>query len=137
MADDPNPALRTELVTALGDLAPQIRGLHALAAIFEASGSTGALTAVNAQIAAKEHRRDLIQEVLNTLDAVVAARVTLEADGYPTPVVAQVPSSLISEFQEEVADLQAAVAVFQQSAVSVGLDVAHATFSPQTPSTGD
>lgn len=109
MADDPNPALRAELLAALTVLAPQIRGLHSLSAV----SPPDLRVEVNAQIAARERRRDLIQAVLNGLDMVVAERTALEADGYPALPPDAVIASLFAELNEEMSDLQSAAAVFK------------------------
>jgi hypothetical protein len=104
------------------EVAPQIRGLHDLAAV---SISDELEQWVQGQIAAREHRRDLIKAVVANLDTTVLALQALEADGYPTlnPVV--VPGAVMSELQSEVDDLKAAAAVFapEQAAsrLTVGL----------------
>lgn len=121
MAADPNPALRDELNTALAVVAPEIRGLHDLTTVSISDDLRGA---INGQITARERRRDLIQNVISGLDAVVRSLQALEADGYPTldPVVVQ--STLFSELQGEIADLGAAAGVFkadQASRLSVAL----------------
>jgi hypothetical protein len=109
MADDPNPALRAELTAALAVLAPQIRGLRDLSAV---SISSDLVAEIIVQAGDRERRRDLIHAVISALDQVVATRVALEADGYPTLTTSPVVQSLFSELQEEAGDLQAAVAVF-------------------------
>lgn len=117
MADDPNPALRAELNDALVVLAPQIRGLHDLAAV---SVSADLLGAINHQITIRERRREFILAVLHTLDLVVEARAGLEADGYPTLGSAVIEPALFSELQGQDSDLTSAVAVFgQQATISI------------------
>lgn len=110
MADDPNPALRAELLAALGVLGPQIRGLDDLAAV---SISPELRSAVQTQSANRKHRRDLIQSVLDALDHTVATLLLLEQDGYPNLVSTTLVQSQFGELQEEAGDLQAAVAIFK------------------------
>lgn len=110
MADDPNPALRAELLAALGVLGPQIRGLDDLAAV---SISPELRTAVQTQSTNRKHRRDLIQAVLDALDHTVATLLLLEQDGYPNLVSTTLVQSQFGELQEEAGDLQAAVAIFK------------------------
>ena len=120
MADDPNPGLRTELMAAMAVLAPQIRGLHDLAAV---SVSSDLAVEIGHQITSRERRRDLILQVIQTLDHVIVARNELEADGYPTLDGAIVVTSLLSELQEESADLLAAVAVFKPDDTAASMTV--------------
>ena len=111
MADDVNPALRAELEAALVILEPEIRGLHDLTTV---SISAELQTEINKQIATREHRRDLIQGVLNDLDATNAARAALEADGYPALPNAVLSPPLFAELKGEDADINAAVGVFDE-----------------------
>ncbi len=115
--NDPNPALRGELVAALAVLAPQISGLQGLAAM---SLSPDLAAEITDQIAFKTNRQTLIQNVINGLDAVVAEIVLLDADGYPALPPAPLIGSLFSELQEENAALEAAVAVFSQVQIAAG-----------------
>jgi hypothetical protein len=119
MADDINPELRTQLTDALAVLAPQIRGLHDLAAV-----SQGELAStVNNQITARERRRDLIQTVLDHLDTCVASLGALEDDGYPAlPQVPMLPAQFTA-LEGEASDITAAVGIFTEEAskLSVGL----------------
>lgn len=115
MADDPNPALRAELVAAVTVLAPQIRGLHDLEAV---SISTELRTTISTQVADRERRRDLIQAVLNCLDQTLAALRLLEQDGYPQLPVMRLQQSQFLELQDEAGDIRAAVAVFQADAAA-------------------
>lgn len=117
MADDPNPALRAELVAAMAVIAPQIRGLHDLEAV---SISADLKTTISTQVADRERRRDLIQAVLNCLDQTLAALRLLEQDGYPALPAAPIMGSLFSELQEEKSDLAAAIAVFASEQITAG-----------------
>jgi hypothetical protein len=123
MADDVNPQLRAELNSALDVLMPQIRGMHDLLAV---SITTELHAEISDAVAKRERRRDLIQAVLNDLDATQAARAALEDDGYPSLPNVTIVNSQFTELQGEAADLQAAVGVFGQEAsrLSVGLGAA-------------
>lgn len=123
MADDVNPQLRAELNAALDVLAPQIRGMHDLLAV---SISDQLRAEISTVVANRERRRDLIQAVLNDLDAALRERTALEDDGYPSLPNVSIVNSQFSELQGEAADLQAAVGVFGQEAsrLSVGLGAA-------------
>lgn len=127
MAADPNPALRSELNAALNVLAPQIRGLHDMAAV---SISPDLLVEINAQITVRERRRDLIRAVISNLDTVVMALQALDADGYPTLDAMIVQPGLFTELQGEVSDLEAAAAVFK-GADQIGLDIANVALKDQ------
>lgn len=121
MANDPNPALRAELTTALEVIKPQIRGLHDLAAV---SISAELRAEIVKNIGLREHRRDLLNNVLIALDHVVDQLRELEADGYPALDPAVVQQSLVSELAEENKDIVAAAAVFvadRAAAISVVL----------------
>lgn len=117
MADDPNPALRAELIAAMAVLNPQIRGLHDLETV---SISAELKATVTGQVADRERRRDLIQAVLTCLDQTLAALRLLEQDGYPALPAAPIMGSLFSELQEENSDLAAAIAVFATEQIAAG-----------------
>lgn len=128
MADDPNPALRAELVAAIEVLAPQIRGLHDLALV---SITADLAAEISKEIVVRERRRDLINAVIAMLDSAWQALNALEADGYPSLPTAPIPAALFSELHGDEADIEAAVSLFTQQAVSVGLDVPNATIGQQ------
>ncbi len=119
MAADPNPALRAELTAARDVLAPQLRGLHFL----EAISDDGLKDSINASMAIRTHRDELLQAGLASLDAAHAAMDALEADGYPALPDATIVSSQFAQLKEELADLTTAVSVFDEQAqrMSVGL----------------
>lgn len=100
-----DPGLRAELLAALAVIEPQIRGLHDLTTV---SITDELKAAIEAQIGPRERRRDLIQAVLDALDA-------LEADGYPTLAPADLPANLFAELQGENTDIEAAVGVFDEA----------------------
>jgi hypothetical protein len=131
MSADPNPTMRADLVTARDALLPAIRGLHKLAAVFTASSDADLLSQVNTQIMTYERRRDLIVAKLVTLDAVVTAGNTLEADGFPTTLTAPLVGSLFSQIQEENADLEAGMAVFSPELTVAVNQAAAFTDKPQ------
>lgn len=121
MADDPNPQLRAELVAALAVLAPQIRGLHDLMAV---SISSDLGNEIQAQIVARERRRDLIAVVIQWLDGALHALNALQADGYPVLAPIQTPPALLSELTAQQSDLDAALGLFapeQAATISVAL----------------
>jgi hypothetical protein len=115
--NDPNPALRAELMAALAVLAPQIRGLQDLATM---PVSAELHTQISAQIAARTTRQQLIMGVLGGLDAVVNERETLGDNGYPGLPAVSVAGSLFSELQEENSDIAAALAVFTADQITAG-----------------
>jgi hypothetical protein len=117
MADYTKSALTADLEAALAILDPQIRGLNDLS---HTSISPALLVEVEAQITARVHRHDLIQAVLDSLDAVDERLSALDADGYPVLPAAPVMGSLFSELQEEKSDLAAAIAVFATEQISAG-----------------
>jgi len=120
MADDINAARRTELNNQLNVIAPQIRGLDDLA---KTSVSPDLAATITAESDILKRRRDLIQAELNGMDSVNALHASLVADGYPTLPPASVMDSLFAELQEELSDLQAAVAVFQAEATSLKISL--------------
>jgi len=121
MADDPNPALRAQLMEAMSILAPQLRGLHDLKNV---SLSPESKAEIQEQIDFREKRWDLIQAVINDLDSDVAALERLEAHGFPALPDDLVPSSVIDELAGEIADLEAAAAVFKiDNAVAVAVSL--------------
>jgi hypothetical protein len=121
--NDPNPGLRTQYMADLAVLMPQIKGLQGLATTIL---SPPLLAQINEQIAARQRRQTLIQNVLHGLDAVIAERELLDADGYPALPAVPLIGSLFSELQEENSALEAAVAVFTSEQIAAGTT----TFSP-------
>ncbi len=127
MADDINPARRTELLAAIAVLEPQIRGLHDL---ITTSISDDLKAAIQHQIVVRERRDSLLHMEIAALDEVNVAQDALLADGYPALNTGVLEPSLFQELTGEESDLDAAVAVFgQQSTISVGTP----TFTPQAP----
>lgn len=110
--DDINPALRSELEAALVVLDPQLRGLYDLALV---SISQALKTEVGEQIREREDRRALINAVLSAMDATNGAYAQLLSDGYPALPDDIISPALMDELKEEMADLAAAEAVFQES----------------------
>jgi len=109
VADDINPALRTELVAALAVLTPELRGLHDLTTV---SISPALASSVWLQIVIRERRRDLIQLAIDSLDNALVTLTKLEADGYPTLDPATIDAAELSELQGEKSDLESAIALF-------------------------
>lgn len=111
--------LRAELVADLDVIAPQIRGLHYLVQI---NVFPDLVSEESSRIVDRERRRDLIQNVITALDALVA-------DGYPDLLPDQIQPQLFSELQGELSDIQAAANIFQQ-VVAEHLQI---NFSPPVP----
>ncbi|MES2146706.1 MAG: hypothetical protein V4491_02540 [Pseudomonadota bacterium] len=118
--NDPNPALRAELLAAIDVLDPQIGGLRDLA---EASISEDLRADIRNQILTRERRRGLIEAVLGVLDQVIVEREALAADGYPVLPPMELPESEYEELQAELAEILAAIAIFQQPAPAVTVSV--------------
>jgi hypothetical protein len=127
MADDPNPALRAELVAALAVLAPQIRGLHDLALV---SISPELAAEIAKQITSRERRRDLINTVIAGLDSTWQSLNALQGDGYPSLPTVPLHAALLSELQGEETDLDAAVGLFTPEP-EITLDIANVHFTSQ------
>lgn len=127
MADDINAARRAELNGQLVTLAPEIRGLDDLA---KTSVSPDLVAKIVAHSDDLKRRRDLIQAELNGMDNVNMLHNNLLADGYPALPPSAVADSLYAELQEELADLQSAVAVFQAEASKLQIALGTPTSKP-------
>lgn len=118
--NDPNPSLRDEMVAALAFVTPQIRGLQDLVDI----PASAELTAVlQERLAAERRRASLIAGVISALDAVVAARDALDEDGYPDTTPLPIPTPVFDQLTAEIADLEAAAAVFAEQPVASQISV--------------
>ena len=130
MAEDPNPALSAQLLAAREVLAPQIRGLGDLVV----TSISGELAAKLRDVLTIRQRLDgLLASALQARDAYIAALNALEADGYPDLPDVTMPTSIFSEMQEELSDLQAAVEIFQAemaARMTIGLGAPVAKPSP-------
>jgi hypothetical protein len=71
----------------------------------------------------RDNRLNLIQRVLDDLDAVVAALAALEADGYPALPTVTLDPGQFAELQLEKTDIEAAIATFTQEAAASSLAV--------------
>lgn len=109
---DPNAALRAEMVAAEAVLAPEINGLTALTNV---AISIELVNQINLQITICNRRKQLIQGVINALDAVVAALTALYADGYPSLATITLNTALLAELKTELANVEAAVGVLETS----------------------
>lgn len=109
MADDPNPALRSELTEALVVVAKQVRGLTTVSG---SSISADLAAEVVKQITARAHRRDLIINAIQKLDDALRALNTLQADGYPALDTTPLSAALQNELNGEEDDLEAGIGVF-------------------------
>ena len=79
MAFDPDPQLRAELDLAVNVLLPQIAGLQHL--VMVSSLPADLIAQLNSAATSRSHRLDLIQAVLQALDAVGFYYGVLIADG--------------------------------------------------------
>lgn len=106
---DPNPTLRAQLMASLAVIEPQIRGLIDLRATPEAVDLS---TAMTAQITQYQNRQALIQNVINDLNQAQVDMLALEANGWPAPIITELPPSTFAELISEMSDLAAAAATF-------------------------
>ncbi len=118
MADDLNPAKRAEIVAAIAVVVPQIRGLGD---IVVAPISPPLQAMVRTQSGVRVRRHTLLQAVINSMDAAVAALADLENDGYPDLPLAPLSDSLFTELQRENNDVEAAVAIFTTEQLTADL----------------
>lgn len=131
MADlhnDPNPQLRQELNAALAILVPQIRGLQDRVQIKTTDEELAALTE---ELNALLRREGLINTAVASLDAVVDARNALDDDGYPDVPVVEIDPLIFQQMQRELADMQAAAALFKGR--HVASDVRITFGAPENP----
>jgi len=129
MADDVNPALRSEYEAALAVLEPQIRGLNDLATV---SISMDLKQEVARQIEIRGRRKMRIKAILDAFDLILELRTALERDGYPRIEDSRLPDNLFQELSGENSDLDAAASVFKPegaSELSVNLGAA----APKSP----
>jgi hypothetical protein len=128
MADD--TALRAEMQAALDALEPEVRGLQELKAI---AISSSARLAVSTQIDIRTRRRNLLGAVVAALDAVVASRASLVADGYPAMQKAAVFGPVFDEIRAQSGDIAVAAGLFvsEDTPTAISLDVADAVHKPQ------
>ncbi len=118
MADDLNPAKRAEIVAAIAVVKPQIRGLGDIVA---ASISPPLQALVRTQSGVRVRRHTLLQAVIDSMDAAVAALTELENDGYPGMPAAPLPGPLWTELQAENNDVERAVAIFTTEQLTADL----------------
>ncbi len=128
MAEDINPARRTELLAAIAVLEPQIRGLHDLMAT---SISPDLQAAVQHQITVRERRNSLLHAEITAMDMVNADHDALLADGYPALNDAILDSNLMAELTGEESDLDAAVGVFAPTPQATSLSMSFGSPEPK------
>lgn len=128
MADDINPARRTELSDQRMALQPQIRGLHDLR---NASVTDELRAEIDARIAVLERRAGFIGAELDLMDQTNAAHDTLVGDGYPTLDNAVIRQDLFDQLQGQIADLQAAAGTFDADQPAAALTIGLGTASPK------
>ncbi len=128
MVDDPSPALRAEIQTAVDALEPIIRGLQDFAKM---SISPDAIKAINAELVVRQRRLDLLNTLLASMGSVISNLNALYTDGYPTFSPNQGAQAVFQEIQTETADLQLASNLFRAGAVGIALDTANAVHTLQ------
>jgi hypothetical protein len=109
MATDSISGLQDELEAALPPLDKEIRGVDNLAV---GSVSPQLQAGLNDGKRDLEHRRSLMQTVLNDIEVLLEDIQHLENDGYPTPKRFQLGQPLLDELNGEVSDDQAGAGVF-------------------------
>lgn len=129
MAEDPNPALRAELLAALAVVEPQVRGLRDFSKV---SLSPETIEAIRIQIEARSARANKIHSVLAALDAVVTARAALELDGYPALEHAEVFTTIYKEIQEQRRELELAAGIFEPEPVASNINVVLGSATPKS-----
>jgi hypothetical protein len=112
-------ATKTELNEALAVITPEIRGLHDLEVV---SISPSLQEDVRNQASDREHRRDLINAVLNDITALEESWAELEADGYPTLDTLPLTVAEWDELQLQIKDLEDAASTFTQD-IGAKIDV--------------
>jgi len=102
-----------ELESALALLVPKNRGLEDL---LKVSLSAESLAAVKKTLEDHVRRRTLLQTLIDALSA-------LEGDGYPEVPKFTVPSEVFKELQEQLGDIEAAIAEFLERAMATTMSV--------------
>lgn len=107
--DNTIPGLRVEMNAAQAEIQPEIRGLADYTRI-GLTPETGAAVQVESQEHAR--RNQLITDVLHALDALDAAILKLEADGYPAMPPSEVSQVVLDELAAHLRDVQEAIDEF-------------------------
>lgn len=110
---NPNAALREELIAAAIVLDTDIRGLKNFS---NSAISIELHNAIERQITICNHRRMLIQNLVNAIDSVRDNLTALIADGYPSLTKIRLPPELLLEAENELEDLKAAIGLFETAA---------------------
>jgi len=102
--------LKAEITAALMVLAPRIRGIEDLLKV-----SLSAATLDQLSRARNDHvrRRDLLQVVLNSLNATESGMANLRQNGYPDVPTFAVVLDVFNELHEQLVDIEAAVSEFE------------------------
>ena len=119
--NDPNPALRAELEAALAVLEQDVRGLGYLSQTQSPSPELDAF--IDEQLTVFVHRRDGINDVLAALDVVIVKLDILYAEGYPSVSKIPVDTPLFQQLTAEVADIEAAKALFESEPVATTIAI--------------
>jgi hypothetical protein len=109
MATDSISGLQEELNAALPIVDKEIRGVANVAV---GSVSPQLKSDLESGKQSLEHRRSLIQTVLNDIEVLLEDIGHLENDGYPTPQKFQMGQGLLDELKGEISDDQAGASVF-------------------------
>lgn len=117
MPSDSIDGLKQELKGAISALVQPIRGLEDLTKV---SLSPEALASVQSELSRHKRRKELLEAGLSSLDALQNATATLVADGYPEPLVIEVPQAVSDELIGQQADLEAAFSQFKPEPRAVG-----------------
>lgn len=120
MASNTFDGLRAEINAAIAVISPQIRGLEDLTKV---SLTKPTLDQVKGELADHRRRLDLLNGVIEALDALEAALARLVADGYPAMPKAEVTATVFAELQEQQADILAALAEFEQEPLAENIAV--------------
>lgn len=129
MANDPGPNFRSELLSALDVLNPQIEGLDTL---LQAGLSSEISTILQETISARRRRKSLIDAVIAALDTVLARLADLLADGYPALPGLMIDEILAAELKKEQDAIEAAIAIFAAKlrAAKIEISLGEATGKP-------
>jgi len=124
------PELYQEILDAKAVVEPQIRGLEDLKATSVSPALAGEY---NTALLERDHRLDLLNDLIAALDAAEAALEALIADGYPALPTFTMPPELLPEHNAELSDLQAGASVFGTPSSATRIDVTLGQPIPKDP----
>jgi len=130
MASSTLDGLRTEITAAIAAIDPVIAGLDDLALV---SLTDETLVEVNEEQQRHRHRRELLQRVLDDLNALEEAIRDLLADGYPELPPSEVTQKVFLELEEQLEELEKAFAQFKPipPATKITVTLGPATDKPE------